>query len=194
MEIPQSEAPAYFEWILWRAFLAINSLNNKPYDARRFNIDQDFLPVGTAPGNGPDLIFEFHDFIVVVEVTLTDNSRQEAAEGEPVRRHIAEIAMQSAKPVYGLFIANRIDSNTAETFRIGSWFTRTDDKMRLDIIPVTLLQFKSFFEALFRSGHVEVTLIRELLDLCGESRHQHEAPAWKRNIEETISNRIAILP
>jgi len=193
IEIPQSEAPAYFEWILWRAFLAINSLNNKPYDARRFNIDQDFLPVGTAPGNGPDLIFEFHDFIVVVEVTLTDNSRQEAAEGEPVRRHIAEIAMQSAKPVYGLFIANRIDSNTAETFRIGSWFTRTDDKMRLDIIPVTLLQFKNFFEALFTSGHVEVDLIRELLDLCGASRHQHEAPAWKRKIEETISNRIAIL-
>ncbi|MFZ4525558.1 MAG: AlwI family type II restriction endonuclease [Chlorobium sp.] len=61
--MPQSEAPAYFEWILWRAFLAINSLNNKPYDARRFNIDQDFLPVGTAPGNRPDLIFEFHDSI-----------------------------------------------------------------------------------------------------------------------------------
>jgi hypothetical protein len=194
IEIPQSEAPAYFEWILWRAFLAINSLNNKPYDARRFNIDQDFLPVGTAPGNGPDLIFEFHDFIVVVEVTLTDNSRQEAAEGEPVRRHIAEIAMQSTKPVYGLFIANRIDSNTAETFRIGSWFTRTDDKMRLDIIPVTLLQFKSFFEALFKSGNIDVCLIRELLDLCGESRQQHEAPAWKCKIEETISNRIAILP
>ncbi len=193
IEIPQSEAPAYFEWILWRAFLAINSLNNKPYDARRFNIDQDFLPVGTAPGNGPDLIFEFHDFIVVVEVTLTDNSRQEAAEGEPVRRHIAEIAIQSTKPVYGLFIANRIDSNTAETFRIGSWFTRTDDKMRLDIIPVTLLQFKSFFEALFKSGNIDVGLIRELLDLCGKSRHQHEAPAWKRKIEETISNRIAIL-
>ncbi len=193
IEIPQSEAPAYFEWILWRAFLAINSLKNKPYDARRFNIDQDFLPVGTASGNGPDLIFEFHDFIVVVEVTLTDNSRQEAAEGEPVRRHIAEIAMQSTKPVYGLFIANRIDSNTAETFRIGSWFTRTDDKMRLDIIPVTLLQFKSFFEAVFTSGHVEVDLIREVLDLCGASRHQYEAPAWKRNIEETITNRIAHL-
>ncbi len=193
IEIPQSEAPAYFEWILWRAFLAINSLKNKPYDARRFNIDQDFLPVGTAPGNGPDLIFEFHDFIVVVEVTLTDNSRQEAAEGEPVRRHIAEIAMQSTNPVYGLFVANRIDSNTAETFRIGSWFTRTDDKMRLDIIPVTLLQFKSFFEAVFTSGHVEVDLIREVLDLCGASRHQYEAPAWKRNIEETITNRIALL-
>lgn len=197
IEVPQAEAPAYFEWVLWRAFLAINSLANKPYEARRFKIDQDFLPVGTAPGNGPDLIFEFHDFVIVVEVTLTDNSRQEAAEGEPVRRHVADLVShygeQSGKPVYGLFIANRIDSNTAETFRIGVWFTRTDDKMRLDIIPVTLAQFKAFFEALFRAGRVEVGLIRELLDLCGGLRPAHEAPSWKREIEATINQRIAAL-
>lgn len=197
IEVPQAEAPAYFEWVLWRAFLAINSLANKPYEARRFKIDQDFLPVGTAPGNGPDLIFEFHDFVIVVEVTLTDNSRQEAAEGEPVRRHVADLVShygeQSGKPVYGLFIANRIDSNTAETFRIGVWFTRTDDKMRLDIIPVTLAQFKAFFEALFTAGRVEVGLIRELLDLCGGLRPAHEAPSWKREIGAAIKQRIAAL-
>jgi hypothetical protein len=197
IEVPQAEAPAYFEWVLWRAFLAINNLANKPYEARRFKIDQDFLPVGTAPGNGPDLIFEFHDFVIVVEVTLTDNSRQEAAEGEPVRRHVADLVshygVQSGKPVYGLFIANRIDSNTAETFRIGVWFTRTDDKMRLDIIPVTLVQFKAFFEALFTSGRVEVGLIRELLDLCGSLRSAHEAPAWKKEIQKTFDHRIDAL-
>ena len=197
IEVPQAEAPAYFEWVLWRAFLAINSLANKPYEARRIKIDQDFLPVGTAPGNGPDLIFEFHDFVIVVEVTLTDNSRQEAAEGEPVRRHVADLVShygaQSGKPVYGLFIANRIDSNTAETFRIGVWFTRTDDKMRLDIIPVTLVQFKAFFEALFTSGRVEVGLIRELLDLCGGLRPAHEAPAWKHEIQQTFNHRIAAI-
>ena len=197
IEVPQAEAPAYFEWVLWRAFLAINSLANKPYEARRFKIDQDFLPVGTAPGNGPDLIFEFHDFVIVVEVTLTANSRQEAAEGEPVRRHVADLVShygaQSGKPVYGLFIANRIDSNTAETFRIGVWFTQTDDKMRLDIIPVTLVQFKAFFEALFTSGRVEVGLIRELLDLCGGLRPAHEAPAWKHEIQQTFNHRIAAL-
>lgn len=194
IEVPQAEAPAYFEWVLWRAFLAINSLANKPYEARRFKIDQDFLPVGTAPGNGPDLIFEFHDFVIVVEVTLTDNSRQEAAEGEPVRRHVADLVShygaQSGKPVYGLFIANRIDSNTAETFRIGVWFTRTDDKMRLDIIPVTLVQFKAFFEAMFTVGRVEVGLIREMLDLCSGLRPAHEAPEWKAQIEQAVQRKI----
>ena len=193
--VPQSEAPAYFEWILWRAFLAINSLKNTPYEARRFKIDQDFLPVGTAPGGGPDLIFEFSDFVIVVEVTLTDYSRQEAVEGESVRRHVADLVLryheQSGKPVYGLFIANRIDSNTAETFRIGIWFTRSDDKMRLDIIPFTLAQFKEVFEALFTLGRIDVSLIRELLDHCGALRPHHEAPAWKREIERCISHKIA---
>ncbi|WP_218961004.1 AlwI family type II restriction endonuclease [Neopusillimonas maritima] len=194
IEVPKSEAPAYFEWVLWRAFLAINSLVNKPYEARRFKIDQDFLPVGTAPGNGPDLIFEFDNFVLVVEVTLTANSRQEAAEGESVRRHVADLVTTyqetSGKPVYGLFIANRIDSNTAETFRIGVWYTNTDEKMRLDIIPVTLMQFKDVFEAQFVSGQVDVALIRELLEQCGSLRIKHEAPAWKHEIADVVQRTI----
>ncbi|NCB39032.1 MAG: AlwI family type II restriction endonuclease [Erysipelotrichia bacterium] len=197
IKVPQAEVPAYFEWVLWRAFLAIDSLANKPYEARRFKIDQDFLPVGTAPGNGPDLIFEFNDFVLVVEVTLTTNSRQEAAEGEPVRRHVANLVIdhqaRTGKPVYGLFIANRIDSNTAETFRIGVWYTNDDNKMKLDIIPVKLENFKSFFEALFVSGEIKVELIRELLEKCGSLRTAHEAPAWKREIEQVFEQHIACL-
>lgn len=191
IKVPQAEVPAYFEWVLWRAFLAIDSLANKPYEARRFKIDQDFLPVGTAPGNGPDLIFEFNDFVLVVEVTLTTNSRQEAAEGEPVRRHVANLVIEhqerTGKPVYGLFIANKIDSNTAETFRIGVWYANDDSKMKLDIIPVKLENFKSFFEALFVSGEVRVELIRELLEDCSKSRSLYEAPLWKREIEKVLN-------
>lgn len=190
IEVPQAEAPAYFEWVLWRAFLAINSLANKPYDARRFKIDQDFLPVGCAPGGGPDLIFEFADFVIVVEVTLTESSRQESAEGEPVRRHVADLVTQYEKPVYGLFIANRIDSNTAETFRIGVWYTKDDDKMKLDIVPVSLVQFKTFFEALFKSGIIDANSIRVFLDKCGELRSAHEAPAWKQQIDHHLGLHI----
>ena len=197
IEVPQAEAPAYFEWILWRAFLAIDSMANKPYEARRFKIDQDFLPVGCAAGGGADLICEFEDFVIVIEVTLTTNSRQEAAEGEPVRRHVADLVSyheeKSGKPVYGLFIANKIDSNTAETFRIGVWFSANDKKMKLDIIPITLTQFKEFFVALFTTGRVEVKLIRELLDHCSLLRIGHEAPAWKLKIEQTINHTIASL-
>lgn len=42
LRIPRDERPAYLEWILWRAFLAIDTLVNKPYEVRSFKIDQDF--------------------------------------------------------------------------------------------------------------------------------------------------------
>lgn len=192
--LPKNEVPAYFEWILWRAFLAINSLINKPYEARRFKIDQDFLPVGTAPGNGPDLIFEFEKYDIVVEVTLTDNSRQEAAEGEPVRRHVAERVLSygssASKKVYGLFIANNIDSNTAETFRIGVWYTSQDEKLKLDIVPITLAQFIRFFINLFESKKVDINYLQGLLELCGENRQTEEAPMWKKDIESIVERQI----
>jgi len=198
IEVPQAEAPAYFEWILWRAFLAINNLTNQPYEARRFKIDQDFLPVGCAPGNGPDLIFEFEDFVIVVEVTLTENSRQEAVEGEPVRRHVAELvesyAARPHKQVYGLFIANRIDVNTAETFRSGVWYRSDDTRMRLDIVPITLQQFKNFFEGLFRSRQIDARLVRGLLDHCGKLRSVADgAPMWKQEIATAIEQYVGKL-
>ena len=200
LRIPRAEAPAYLEWSLWRAFLAIDSLTNEPYQVRRFNVDQDFMPVSTAPGNGPDLIAEFSDRIVVIEVTLSESSRQEAMEGEPVRRHVADLMQQSDKPVIGLFIANRIDSNTAETFRIGVWYTREDEKLDLQITPLTLKQFSEYFKAMFEKGNTDPGNIFQLLDLCHVYRkacqfghRDGEAPEWKEFISDTVQQRIAAL-
>jgi hypothetical protein len=192
--IPRSESPAYLEWTLWRAFLAIDSLENKPYEARRFRVDQDFLPVGTAPGNGPDLIMEFRDFVIVIEVTLTESSRQEAAEGEPVRRHVADLMNQYAeangKPVYGLFIANNIDSNTAETFRIGVWYSRSDEMVHLHIVPLTISQFNSFFRALFTTNNVSPEAVINLMNDCEQHRADCKAPEWKNMINQTVERTV----
>lgn len=193
IRIPRTEAPAYLEWSLWRAFLAIDTLANKPYQVRRFKIDQDFMPVSTAPGNGPDLIAEFEDCVVVIEVTLSESSRQEAMEGEPVRRHIAELMLQYNKPVYGLFIANRIDSNTAETFRIGVWYTRNDDRMSLKIVPFTLTQFSSYFKAMFTSETATPQSIVSLIEECETCRQQFEAPEWKQEIGNIVNAKCVAL-
>jgi len=191
--IPQGEGPAYLEWVLWRAFLAINSLVNAPWEARRFRIDQEFLPLSPAPGGGPDMIFEFETFVIVVEVTLTSSSRQEAAEGEPVRRHVADVAdyySQRGKRVYGLFIANQIDTNTAETFRIGVWYRPDDSKMALDIVPMTISQFADLFEAAFDGNHrLDPATVEQVIREClAESRY--DAPEWKRRISEQVARMI----
>jgi hypothetical protein len=192
--VPRGEAPAYLEWALWRAFLAINSLANEPWEARRFSVDQDFLPIGTAPGRGPDMIFVFPDFVLVVEVTLTESSRQEAAEGEPVRRHVATIAERYAsegKRVYGLFIANAIDLNTTETLRIGSWYKSDNTRMSLRIVPLSLGEFATLFERSFASGQpLSYAQIERILLDCLADRTA-DAPQWKARISEAVQRAIA---
>jgi len=183
IKIPNSDAPAYFEWIVWRLFLAINSLNNKPWESRRFKIDQDFLPVNCAPGNGPDLIFEYDDMVLIVEVTLTTSSRQEAAEGEPVRRHVAQFAenyVETNKRVYGLFLAINIDTNTANTFRLGEWYLKDDRKIGLHIVPVNLESFKNFA---LNKGRPQDVLSKLKASLMECRMHANlDAPEWKEKI------------
>ncbi|MEC1716985.1 AlwI family type II restriction endonuclease [Schinkia azotoformans] len=185
-DIEIDDEPSYLEWAVWRAFLAINNIINKPHKARRFKVDQDFFPISCASGGGADMIFEFEDFVLVVEVTLTTSSRQEAAEGEPVRRHVAKEKInyqQTDKPVYGLFLARSIDNNTAETFRIGVWY-RGDEPDFINIVPLTLSQFISIMEK-FECNRFENQQFRKLLDGCLIPRNAH-APAWKREIEKTV--------
>ena len=187
INVPKEEASAYFEWCLWRAFLAMNTLKNKPYSVRRFKIDQDFLPIGTAPGNGPDLIAEYGSCAVVIEVTLSDSSRQEAMEGEPVRRHVSDVGLQLGKPTYGLFIANHIDTNTAETFRSGTWYTKEDVKTRLNIVPLTLKQFKEYFVSMFSTGSHSNGEIIDVLKGCVAERDTCDAPSWKEKIATSLN-------
>lgn len=194
IKVPTSEAAAYMEWTLWRAFLSINHMISKPYEARGFNIDQDYLPVGTAPGGGPDMVFEFDNYIIVVEVTMSTNSRQEAMEGEPVRRHVAELVMNNEKPVYGVFVANKIDSNTAETFRIGVWYNKNDEKMALRIVPFTLEQFSYYFKIMFETNEAEPDKFLMLFNECFDAKREKEAPEWKLAIEDIVKgNREKIM-
>lgn len=185
-EIEIDDPPSYLEWAVWRAFLAINHLANKPHEARRFKVDQDFFPLSTASGGGADMVFEFEDFVLVVEVTLMASSRQEAAEGEPVRRHVAKEKVKYQeidKPVYGLFLARSIDNNTAETFRIGVWY-RGDEPDFINIVPLTLNHFILIMEK-FETSSFSNSHFRKLLDSCLIPRNAH-APAWKKEIEKQV--------
>ncbi|WP_216831013.1 AlwI family type II restriction endonuclease [Alkalihalobacterium elongatum] len=191
-KIPQGEGPAYFEWALWRAFLAINHLENLPWEARRFRVDEEFYPLGHAVGGGSDLIFEFEDFVIVGEVTLSSSSRQEAMEGAPVRKHVADMVNHYAKKgkrVYGLFMANTIDTNTAETFRLGVWYQSDDTRLDLEILPITLEQFTLIFENGFRGGNSRLTnrMIENLIKNCRQNCSSLDAPSWKLMIEKEVN-------
>lgn len=193
IEIPKDETPAYFEWTLWRAALAIDHMVNKPYEVRGFRLDSDFLPVTAAGGGKGDLYCEFEDFMILTEVTMSTSSRQEAMEGEPVRRHVSDAVLNYNKPVYGLFLAIRIDTNTAETFRHGIWYAKGDVKQRLDIVPLSLEQFRRHFVSMFEGKQARPEHLKDLILQCEMERDNLEAPAWMRYIDDVVTQRVSRL-
>ncbi len=176
--------PAYLEWSVWRAFLAIDSLVNKPNEARHFEIDQNFTPVNFAPGGQEDLRFDFKDFSLVVEVTLSSSVRQEAMEGTPVRNHVANAVQDNKKPVIGLFLATKVDVNTVNTF-MNTWY-KEGNEMMLDIVPMDIQQFTTVFKNMFSTGFSSIERFRELLTNCLNNREGQKAPAWMEAIDSEI--------
>lgn len=189
IEVPKDETPAYLEWVLWRAALAIDHMVNKPYEVRGFRLDSDFLPVSAAGGGKGDLYWEYEDFTILTEVTMSTSSRQEAMEGEPVRRHVSDAVLKYDKPVYGMFIAVKIDTNTAETFRHGIWYAKGDVKQRLDIVPLTLAQFQRYFVAMFETKQVDPDRLRTLILKCESNRDLVDAPIWKLYIDQMVKEK-----
>lgn len=178
----KDEGPVYLEWAIWRAFLAINSLESSPMDCRNFKVDQALMPVSFAAGGDADLIFEFKDYILVTEVTLSESSRQEAMEGEPVRRHIAKHLEKNKKPVFGLFIATKVDTNTYETYRHGVWYNQDEQKLDLKILPMTIEQFVDLVDSYFSTNNdFSPTIFQDIAnDIFRESNY--EAPKWRDEV------------
>ena len=183
------ERPQYLEWIVWRAFLAINNLSNKPYESRKFPLDSELKPTSHAPSRGPDLLMEFDSFMLVVEVTWTTSARQVAAEGEPVIRHVAEVSFNSNKPTYCLFIAPEINLNTVESYRINDKYFLDDNYEQVaNIIPISLEEFIKFFIALPKAEISSVNKIHSILQECTTIKKDLKADKWK----EYISNSFTI--
>ncbi len=137
-------------------------------------------------GGKGDLYWEFENFTILTEVTMSTSSRQEAMEGEPVRRHVSDAVLAYAKPVYGMFIAVKIDTNTAETFRHGVWYAKGDIQQRLNIVPFSHAQFQIFFERMFKSNQASPEKLVELIYYCVGKRDLMEAPVWKVYIDDAV--------
>lgn len=134
------------------------------------------------------MVFVFRKILLVVEVTLTGSSRQEAAEGEPVRRHVAAYETQAAgKRLYGLFLAPSIDSNTANTFRLGEWYKADDSLLTVDIVPLTLDDFIRLLECGMKEPQKLHDGLHTLLLEC-RARANAPAPRWKSEIRTVVEN------
>ncbi len=97
--------PLMLEWNTWRAMTMLDGGNIKA----NLKFDDFGNPMSTAQGNMADIVCDYEDFGLTVEVTMQGGQRQYETEGEPVTRHLAKVKRETNKPAYCLFIAPNIN-------------------------------------------------------------------------------------
>lgn len=99
------DTPLMLEWNTWRAMTMLDGGKIKA----NLKFDDFGNPMSTAQGNMADIVCDYGDFGLTVEVTMQGGQRQYETEGEPVSRHLAKYKRETEKPAYCLFIAPNIN-------------------------------------------------------------------------------------
>ena len=106
------DTPLMLEWNTWRAMTMLDGGNIHA----NLKFDDNGQPMSTASGNMADIICDYDNFSLTVEVTMQSGQRQYEMEGEPVSRHLAKVKKDQNKPAYCFFIAPRINEGCIAHF------------------------------------------------------------------------------
>lgn len=183
--------PAYYEWAIWRVFLGINTLVGSISDTRNFQIDEELKPIHHAKGGVPDMVFNYEDFAIVCEATLHQSVSQWAAEYTSVPKHVGLISSETHKPVFGIFIAPKIEPNMAQTLFKADWHVN-GQFIDLNIIPISTEQVVEML-LIFKERRFSVQKLKMALDrfvvLKTSSKNGKE---WYDAISENFESNFAI--
>jgi len=181
--------PAFYEWNIWRVFLAINEIRNDILETRGFKVDEGMYPVHHAAPGRPDMLFEYDDCALVVEATLSMGENQWSQEQEPVQRHVKDVMrLYPGRRVCGVFVAPRIDPNTAVNFRIArGWMDGKETP--LDVVPLTTDQLISILKWQHRDEYNTTKLLALIQDLSALRDAVQDGVAWLAAISRTIEAR-----
>lgn len=114
----ESSLPTIYEYIVGLAWYYLSDKSYDVYASFNLTMTADFLPEKFAGGGYGDIVAEYDDETVQIEVTLMDKNAQKRGEWEPVLRHATNLTIDNdSKSVTTLFIADELDDNTINIWR-----------------------------------------------------------------------------
>ena len=137
------------EWNVWRGMTMLDGGNIKA----NLKFDDFGNPMSTAPGNMADIVCDYDDFGLTVEVTMASGYKQYVMEGETVSRHLAKLKKETGKDAYCLFIAPTInESCVAHFYGLHNLPIRYYCGKSV-IVPIPLNVFKKMLEDSFKVSY-----------------------------------------
>ncbi|MGI5056512.1 AlwI family type II restriction endonuclease [Treponema socranskii] len=137
------------EWNVWRGMTMLDGGNIKA----NLKFDDFGNPMSTAPGNMADIVCDYDDFGLTVEVTMASGYKQYAMEGETVSRHLAKLKKETGKDAYCLFIAPTINESCVAHFYGLHNLTIRYYCGKSVIVPIPLNVFKKMLEDSFKVSY-----------------------------------------
>jgi len=178
--------PLIFEWNTWRA---MTMLNGGKITAN-LKFDDYGNPMSTAQGNMADIICDYGDFGLTVEVTLQTGLRQYETEGEPVTRHLAKFKKEIQKPSYCLFIAPKINEACIAHFFALHKLNISYYGGYTSIVPLPLSIFIKMLEVSFKANFVpEPNHIKRFFDTANNTALvSNNEVEWYESIKSLATN------
>jgi len=137
------------EWNVWRGMTMLDGGNIKA----NLKFDDFGNPMSTAPGNMADIVCDYDDFGLTVEVTMASGHKQYEMEGETVSRHLAKLKKETGKDAYCLFIAPTINESCVAYFYGLHNFNISYYGGKSVIVPIPLNVFKKMLEDSFKVSY-----------------------------------------
>ena len=143
------DAPLVMEWNTWRAMIMLDGGNIKA----NLKFDDFGMPLSTAQGNMADIVCDYEDYILTVEVTMASGQRQYEMEGEPVSRHLGKIKTSTKKDCYCLFIAPTINESCIAHFYSLYYINISYYGGKSVIVPLPLNVFMKMLEDSYMASY-----------------------------------------
>ena len=131
------------------------------------------------------MVFEYNDFVLVTEVTLSVRANQWSSESEPVPRHVAKIQskFKDQKDVFGIFVAPSIDTNSILSFFNNRQYAVENDAIiEMTIIPLTIEQIKWLLDVFKNKRFSTQDMKRMFESIKSEITASENALDWGKKI------------
>ena len=144
--------PTIYEYIVGIAWFYLSGEDFDLYSSLRLTLNADFEPVFHASGGEGDIVIQYDDITVMLEVTLMNKQAQKRGEWEPVLRHSLNLKADNApKETFTFFIADELDHNTINIWRavasVPLESTNTHQKVSgVVIMPFTNAELQQFLQ------------------------------------------------
>ena len=144
------DIPLILEWNTWRA---MTMLDGGTITAN-LKFDDNGNPMSTALGNMADILCDYDNYGLTVEVTTSKGQKQYEMESEPVSRHLAKYKKESGKDAYCLFIAPTINEACIAHFFMLHKMNINFYGGKSVIVPIDIKTFKKMLTDSYKASYL----------------------------------------